>query len=162
MMTKLNVTIEDHPEIYEENVNYAAMIMCLLPLSAMISGLVFNFLRIFERFERKTILLGIYALVGGASGVFFFLRNTFMFGLICVLMGMVVFFIYTVAFMMVNNYRILRKIIFLFLDRKTILSKIFKFAKSKTWHFFSDFGHSDIDMSQNVPRCLQMSHKMSL
>merc|ERR1712037_653456 len=60
---------------------------------------------IFERLERKTILLGIYALVGGASGVFFFARNTFMFGLICVLMGMVVFFIYTVAFMMVDDFR---------------------------------------------------------
>ena len=118
MMTKLNVTIEEHPEIYNENVNYAAMIMCLLPLSAMISGLVFNFLRIFERFERKTILLGIYALVGGASGVFFFVRNTFMFGLICVLMGMVVFFIYTVAFMMVKNYHKFRRI--RFLDRQKI------------------------------------------
>ena len=121
MMTKLNVTNEEHPELYNENLNYAAMIMCLLPLSAMISGLVFNFLRIFERFERKTILLGIYALVGGASGAFFFLRNTFMFGLICVLMGMVVFFIYTVAFMMVKNYQKLPRISFLTLDRQKII-----------------------------------------
>ena len=102
MLNKMNLTIEENPEIFTENVNFGAMIMTLLPLSAILSGIIFNFMKIFDKFDRKTILLAIYALFGVSSGIFFFVRTTFVFGFICICLGIVVFFIYTVSFMMVE------------------------------------------------------------